>query len=162
MTDGTEVGILGKSVDPGLLPDFATWLSVNPGHGISTYVSPELKPEHFFAVAALLSPAIIVYHGGIFLRDDFDTSRFRGFFYQTKGNLTAVEKVMNHQHIRNVAKSLADAPFALVQAVGEVVKFSLEAWLRYVLPDQKIIVDLQCGTDDVEVTFFCRRDDICS
>jgi hypothetical protein len=109
-------------LDSGLLPDYANWLSVNPGSDISDCVRPELKAEHFFAVASILTPAIIEYQGCLFLQDCFDLPRYRSWVKQTNGNLTSVESVMNHRHVRNIARSLREAPFPLIHSMAELIK----------------------------------------
>lgn len=140
-----------------LLPDYARWISFNPGYSLSTYVRSELKLEHFFAVASILSPPLIRYHDGLFLEDGFDPSRFASWLQQNNGDITRVERVMNHRHIRNISQSLKEAPFPIVLSAGKIIRNCLEAWLRYVHPDINTEVDMVCAHDDVEVTFVSKR-----
>jgi len=158
MPNASKVGTHQQSKpETELLPDYANWLLSNPGHSLARYARSGLKAEHFFAVASILCPPLIEYEGGLFLEEGFDPTRFAAWVRQLGGDLTKVERVMNHRHIRDISQSLNVAPFPLVLSAGLIVRDCLDAWLRYLHPDIPTAIDMSRKDDNVEVTFTCIR-----
>ena len=144
-------------IDPALLPDYSAWLAVNPGLTLGQYARPLVQLDHFFAVASLLWPEVIQHEGGLFLADSFTVPSFEAWFRRPAGDLTAVERVMNHRHMRDLLRSLDDAPWPILVSAGALLRSCWEARLKQLYPQIPTQVVVLHSDYDVEVTFSVVR-----
>lgn len=143
-------------VDLASLPDFAAWVEVNPGYTLAQYAYPVIKPDVFFAVGSLLWPTLLRHCGGLFLEDDFSVPQFDQWLAQTS-NLTAVERVMNHRHMRDMLRSHDGAPRALLLSAANLTQQCWQARLHQLCPNTPAVVEVYETDSDVEVTFYVIR-----
>jgi len=144
-------------VDPTLLPDLAGWLAVNPSETFDEYAHSAIQLDHFFVVGSLLWPNLVRHRGGLFL-EGFNVNRFNQWFTQSS-SLTAVERVMNHRHMRDMLRSLDDAPRAVLVSAATLMQQCWEARLKQLSPDVPTKVEMYQTEHDVEITFYTIRTD---
>ena len=105
----------------------------------------------------MIWPEIVWHENGLFLADSFTTSSFDDWSRATAGNLTAIERVMNHRHMRNALQSLDDAPWSVLVSAGALFRECWEARLKQLYPQTPTQVDVFHSDCDVEGTFFVVR-----
>ena len=130
---------------------------MNPGFTLCQYARPLVQLDHFFAVASLLWPEVIQHEGGLFLANGFTLPSFEAWSRQTAGNLTAIERVMNHRHVRDLLRSLDNAPWPVLVGAGALFRDSWEARLKQLYPQIPTQVAVLYTDYDVEVTFSIVR-----
>ena len=153
MTEPTDP----RLVDPALLPDYSAWLASSPGLSLSGYAYHQVKLDHFFAVAAILRPEVIQHAGGLFQAEGFTTRGFDDWFRATSGDLTAIERVVNHRHVGDLLVALSDAPVPVLVSAGALIRECWEAHLKQLYPQVPTRVEMFCSDYDVEVTFVTVR-----
>ena len=144
-------------VDPALLPDYSAWLAANPGLTLGRYARPLVQLDHFFAIASLLWPEIVRHEGGLFLADGFTVAGFEAWSRKMAGDLTAIERTMNHRHVRDLLWSFDSAPWPVLIAAGALLRDCWEARLEQNHPQTPTRVAVFHSDHDVEVTFSAVR-----
>lgn len=157
------VATIGKNIDfTEPIPELKDW---NSGRGIDieSWIGCQGDHKHLIAYARILWPNFTEHDGCIFLGDCVDEENYRAFLAQTKGNKTAVEKVLNHRHIVDIfSRSHREMPSTeVVVYVGRLMKEIWRAKLDRDFPDRKIKVTFPEGVfEDIleyEITFFQER-----
>jgi hypothetical protein len=148
------------------LKDYQPWYQ--EGHDLFTYASTILTPDLAIASTKLFWPDFVVYRDCIFLGASM-SDRSKGiaddWITQLKANLTAVERVMNHQH---VGEDLMREPFeslgyANVAYFAQILMKTWGAALRDQFPDRECVVEgwkegsEEEGYQDYTITFFQKR-----
>ncbi len=143
-------------VDPALLPDYAAWLAVNPDISLITYAHSLIQPDLFFAVASLLWPRFVRHRDCLFLEDGFSVVAFDQWFHAT-ADLTAIERVMNHRHMRDISKSFDAASRPVLLSTATLIQQCWEARLAQLCPQNTSRVELVHSDYDVKGTFYTVR-----
>lgn len=107
------------------LKDFSSW---NEGKSddekitLLEYATFVTTPDILFAMDALLSPEIIHYEGGVFIKDKFDKEIYS--LWKAKNlSILETEKVMNHIHLKTVLQSDCDDFEVARQSAHIICKF---------------------------------------
>jgi hypothetical protein len=145
-----------------LIPELKDW---NGGAGIDIdqWISCEGDHKHLIGYARILWPDFVEHDGCIFLGNEIDQDNYRSFLTQRKGDKTAVEAVMNHQHIVDLfSRSHHETPTReVVLYVGRLIKEIWRTKLNHDFPGRKMIVsfpeDEIENLLDYEITFFQER-----
>jgi hypothetical protein len=157
------VGMSGENIDfTDLIPELKDW---NGGTGIDieSWIGCEGDYKHLIGYARILWPDFTEHDGCIFQGDSVDEENYRAFLAQTKGNKTAVEKVLNHRHIVDIfSRSHHEMPSAsVVLYLGRLMAEILQAKLNRDFPDRKVTVTFPEGAfEDIleyQITFFQER-----
>jgi hypothetical protein len=145
-----------------LIPELSQW---NEGKGIDIdqWIVSVGSFEHAIAYGHLFWPEFIEHDGCIFRLDHFDNKNYQNWVKETKGDKTAVEKVMNHNHLGEIF--LYDPKRTMYQEIY-LAKFMKELWeckLARDFPHLPAVVELyDCETEgdnwvDCQITVFLRR-----
>jgi hypothetical protein len=145
-----------------LIPELKNW---NSGEGIDIdgWISCEGDHKHLIGYARILWPDFIEHDGCIFLGDRISEESYQAFMAQTKGDKSAVEAVMNHQHIIDLfSRSQHERPTRkVVLYLGRLLREIWQAKLSRDFPTRKITVTfLDDEVEDLleyQVTFFQQR-----
>lgn len=144
-------------IDPALLPDYSAWCTVNPGLTLAQYARSLVQLDHLFAIASLLWPEVIQHEGGLFLADGFTLSSFETWSREMAGNLTAIERTMNHRHMGDFLRSLDDAPLPILVSAGTLLRDCWKGRLEQFYLQMPTQVAVFHSDHDVEVTFSVVR-----
>jgi hypothetical protein len=143
-----------------LIPELSRW---NNGKGISVdaWISGEGDYEHLVGYSRILWPNFVEYDQCI-LRAGFSKKSYKGFLQQTKGNRTAVEAVMNHEHVLDLFVNAEPKPTReMVLYIGRLLKEIWQAKLSRDFPGKAITVsfpeDYSEDLVEYEITFFQVR-----
>jgi hypothetical protein len=148
------------------LEDYQPWYQ--EGHDLFTYATTKLTPDLAIASTKLFWPDFVEYRDCIFLgasMSDQSKSTADTWITHFDGNLTAVEHMMNHQH---VGQDLMSYPFeklgyANVAYFGQMLVKMWGAALREQFPDRTCVVEgwkegsEEEGYQDYIITFFQKR-----
>jgi len=147
-----------------LIPELAKW---NNGKGISVelWINGLGNFEHAIAYGRLFWPDFVEYDGCIFLSQYFDIENYNNWMKSTKGNKTAVEKVMNHRHIVDYFPNSPKPQPTKEQMVyfGNYLKELWDCKLKRDFPERNIVVEFFEGEDvvddvyDFEILFYQNR-----
>lgn len=158
--------------DEPLRPDISELTDYRPWYqdesGLFTYASLKLTPDLAIASTKLFWPDFVVYQDCIFLgasMSDQSKQIADDWIRQLNGNLTDVERVMNHQH---VGQDLMGYPFetlgyANVAYFGQMLVKMWGAALRDQFPDHPCAVEgwkegsKEEGYQDYIITFYQKR-----
>jgi len=102
----------------------------------------------------LFLPQLIEYDGGIFLEDHFEKSDFEIWKTHLNGDITAIEKVINHVHIEDLVLYPEDLDFKQLLYLGQSVAFMWEHYLKTIYPNCKFKVTCDSEFSSVVVTFY--------
>jgi hypothetical protein len=139
-----------------LIPELSLW---NNGKGINakSWINGIGNFEHAIAYTTIFWPGFIEYDDCVFQTDHFDKHGYRDWLTHTSGNKEAVEKVMNHLHLRDLFPNTNEATNEQVSYLAEILKQMWECKLRHDFPDRKIVV-LLTGDYDLQITFYQPRE----
>ncbi len=145
-----------------LLPELARW---NNGKGISvdSWVNAIGSFEHAIAYGQLFWPEFIEYDDCIFRKSVWDLKTYEGFHKQTRGDKTAIEKVMNHLHLGDLYPNAAARTMAQESYLAELLREIWSCKLHRDFPDLDVVVELfECENDgedwsDCQITIFRKR-----
>jgi hypothetical protein len=118
--------------------------------------------EYLVGYGRIFWPEFVEHDDCIFFANRFSEENYRGFMEQTKGDKTAVEAVMNHEHITDIFYNAEPKPSReMVLHVGRLLKEIWQAKLGRDFPNRKITVSFpEEYQDDLlhyEVSFFQER-----
>ena len=143
-----------------LIPELPLW---NNGRGIDigSWTTCVGRFDHAVGYGALFWPEFIVHHGCV-LFADFRRESFDGFMVQTRGDLRAVETVMNHRHIVDLFSERAGASEEVVLHLGRLLREIWSCKLQRDFPDRRIVVSFpEMPVEDLgeyEITFYQPRE----
>jgi hypothetical protein len=142
-----------------LLPQLRTHWAAND---IDQWIGIEGNHEHLVGYGRIFWPDFLEHDGCIFWRNRFTEENYKGFMAQTKGNKTAVEAVMNHEHILDIFPNPPNKPSReIVLYVGRLLKEIWQAKLDREFPGRRIKVSFpEEFSEDLlyyEITFFQER-----
>ncbi len=140
-----------RVVDPTLLPDYAAWAAVNPGISLHLYVSLAVQLDYFFATGSIFWPQFIRHEGGLFLAEGFSVTNFETWLSRPT-DLNPIERVMNHRYMRDLLRSLDDAPWPILISAGALVEECWEARLNQLCPDVAAKVEGYQSDNEFEMT----------
>ena len=123
-----------------LIPELAQW---NNGTGIdaNAWISCIGRYDHLLGYISILWPEFALYDGCVF-QGLPDPKNYEGFMEALGGNKTAVERVMNHQHILDIFHN-SDFPLTEDAAVviGRILKEMWSCKLARDFPDRAFHVE---------------------
>jgi hypothetical protein len=145
------------------LDDYREWYE-KERISLKTYAAHKLTPDLAIAVTKLFMPDFMEYEGGIFFADDFREGTFHTWKKQLNGNMTEMEKVMNHRHIDDLLpgleKPLSDRNLFYF---GSVLYQMWKAALNLTFPEKHVVIvapetmEQFLEEGDFVITFFQER-----
>jgi len=145
-----------------LIPELKDWNNGN-GIGIDGWTSCEGDHKHLIGYARILWPDFIEHDGCIFLGNSVDEDNYQAFLRRNNGDKTAVEAVMNHQHIVDLfSRSRHERPTReVILYIGRLMKEMWQTKLDSVFSGRRIRVNFpEDYLDDLleyQITFFQER-----
>jgi hypothetical protein len=124
---------------------------------IFSYVSDMCSPEDMLLFCRVLFPDFVIFRGGIFLSRSFDVSVFNSWFEKLDGNMTSVERLMNHTHLYDLFSGcLEDVSDAIFLQLAEVLAVSWRLVLKDKFAEVDFSVNVTCSDRDYGpvVTFY--------
>jgi len=129
---------------------------------IDQWISIEGNYEHLVGYGRIFWPDFMEHDGCIFWKHRFTEENYKSFMVQTKGDKTAVEAVMNHEHILDIFSNPPNKPSReIVLYIGRLLKEIWQVKLDREFPGRQIKVSFpEEFSEDLlhyEVTFFQER-----
>ncbi len=145
-----------------LVPELARW---NDGNGISidSWINGIGNFEHAIAYGHFFWPEFIEHDGCIFRKNVWNLQNYQAWLTKTRGDKTAIERVMNHLHLSDLYPNAAESTTAQKLYLAGLLKEIWECKLKRDFPDLEIQVELvECennGEDwsDCQITISRRR-----
>lgn len=97
------------------------------------YIHYYIHPDVVTAVGRLLVPALVEYEGGVFLQDQFTLSGY-SHWKEELGDIIAVEKILNHQHVYDLFGTTGEITEASFERVANLMAQTLRLTLRDSFP----------------------------
>jgi hypothetical protein len=140
------------------LRDYMEWYTYRHQHiSLASYALVHMTPDILIAVTKLFWPDFVVYENSVFRADNFTESSYQDFMRELKGDLEAVEKVMNHVHIADLLISLKETPYTLSQAnrryLNQTFAYFLQCALKVQFPDRQFQVETEDDPENEETVF---------
>jgi hypothetical protein len=137
------------------LKNFQKWQEVNGADfSLWDYMFRVSKAELAIALSTLFWPDFIEYEGGVFLAQVFNLE----VYYQWKKNLdndlTAIERVLNHQHIDDLFSGSEKVGINNLAYLGQVIAQMWESRLKSLYPSRHFEVICNRDEQTVVVTFY--------
>lgn len=132
-------------------------LQIGEETNIFDYISNTINPENVYLMGKyIFFPDISRFKEGFFLRERISEDVYNTWFYQLKGNISDIEKMINHVHVYDLfghAENISDEVFL---EIGKQIALSWKMYLQYLFPSNSFIVDFNDGSDDYgpTVTFY--------
>lgn len=111
------------------------------------YIAYFVRPDIIRLVGRFLMPAFVEHEGGVFLSDGFTLSGYSDW-KEKLGDVTAVERIMNHRHVCDLFitdDQISDESF---EAVAKLMAQSLRLALLGSYPDRAFDVYVSNDDDD--------------
>jgi hypothetical protein len=140
-----------EDLDPGDLRDYLQWAAVNPGFSLTAYAYHKLTPDLTVAVTRLFFPSFTSHAGGVFFADGFDAVVFDQWMAHFHGDLTEVERMMNHRHVRDLFGCSEQMSEAAIRYVGSILAQCWSCALRSQLPEVRAVIRGEWNEDDQDV-----------
>lgn len=113
-----------------------------PKQNSREYVNNELTPFDLLYVGDLLFPKVIEHSGCLFLEDHFTEDHFRTWHHELKGDLTAIESLINHVHVYDVFdKASLDTPEWVFEEAAQLLFRSWKMFFEASYPAWNIVVE---------------------
>ncbi|MCD8486380.1 MAG: hypothetical protein LRZ84_06445 [Desertifilum sp.] len=136
------------------LKNFQRWRRLNESQfSLWDYLHRVSRVEVALAYTKLFLPDFIEYEGGIFLKEAFSQDFYEQWKVTLDGDMTAIEKVMNHQHIDDLLPGAEQVGIDNLLYLGEAIAQTWDSRLRSVYPDKPFNVECQEDDCTVVVTF---------
>ncbi|WP_256575416.1 MULTISPECIES: hypothetical protein [unclassified Pseudomonas] len=124
---------------------------------IFSYMSAICKPEDCLLFCRLLFPDFFISQGAIFLNAKYDHEVFLVWLKKLDGDISAVEKIMNHTHMYDVFSGCTDEVDDVVfEQLADTIAFSWRLVLKDKFPGCNFSVEVSNSDQDYgpTVTFY--------
>lgn len=111
------------------------------------YINYYVHPDTVAVVARLLFPAFVEHEGGVFFQERFTLSGFSTWKAQL-GEITAVEKIINHLHIYDIFALVDEIPESSFKGVANLMAQTVRLALRASFPDRQFYVYVSDSDQD--------------
>lgn len=111
------------------------------------YINYYVHPDVVTAVARLLVPAFVEHEGGVFLQGQFTLSGYSSW-KEKLGDITAVEKIINHQHVYDLFGMTDKIKETSFEGVANLMAQTLRLALRDSFPDRSFNVYVSSTDQD--------------
>lgn len=150
-------------LDAALLPDFTALRSeAHWEYTFKNYIETRGSVELAAAFAKLFWPDLIEHRGCIFRADGFTESSFDDWWKHANGNHTAVERVLNLLHVRELVPSDTSVlDRSVYRYIGETLAAMWGCRARLLYPSRALIAryeDLNEDGTDSEPTVYLYED----
>lgn len=148
--------IQSKQVQPNLqqLKNFQRWQAVNgDGFSLLDYLAQTSRMETAIAFTKLFWPDFVQHEQGIFLKEQFSLERYIQWQKELQGDITAIEKVMNHLHLDDLLPGSEKVGQENLLYLAETLQQMWESRLKILYPQQDFDWILNHDDATVVMTF---------
>ena len=146
------------SLNTDQLLDFQQWKKSNSSDfSLWDYLSCVANVEVALAFTKLFLPDFVEHEDGIFLSEVFNREIYDQWKATLGNDITAIERVMNHQHIDDILSGTDKVGTDNLFYLGQAIKQMWESRLKSLYPDRRF--EVCCNRDDytVVVMFYQLR-----
>jgi len=138
------------------LKDYLAIRERNPGFRLSEYAWLKLTPDVLVSTMAILWPTFIMRNGGMFFEEGFSEKVFHQWIAHFNGDIHETEKMMNHQHIRDLIQSDNRLPDSVVRYLGQALVCFWQVAIHAQFPDLSVVVmsEWDAENNDVVVSIY--------
>lgn len=122
------------------------------------YIFQHVHPDIASAVGRLLLPAFVEHEGGVFLKEGFSLEGYSKWMAEL-GDLTAVEQMLNHQHVYDVF-AMERIPESSFEGIAKLMVQTLRLALNTCFKERRFNIELSNTEEDYGpvVTFYSVLD----
>ena len=138
------------------MSEFQQWKKANgDDFSLWDYLSGVANVEVALAFTKLFCPDVVEHDGGIFLSETFNQEIYEQWKAELENDITAIEQVMNHQHIDDLLPGADRVGIDNLFYLGQVIRQMWENHLKARYPKQDFQVS--CNHDEYTVVVtFCQ------
>lgn len=138
------------------LDDFVLWRTKNPGLTLLEYAYHNLSTSMAIAVTRLFWPELVMHKGGVFLADSFSEAVFDAWNSKLGGNMRAIEQIMNHAHLVDMARSFRALGVQSQKYLIDVISNCWRGRLKQAYPDLNFCIQVEPEADGLDnvITFW--------
>ena len=137
------------------LKDYRAFRDLNPGFTLSEYAWHKLTPDLLVSTMAILWPKFIMHNGGVFFEKSFSDKGFEKVFHDWmahfNGDVHEVERMMNHNHVRDLIMSENRLPDSVVRYLGEALACFWQAAVNAQFPNLSLVVKSEWDAENNDV-----------
>lgn len=138
------------SLNTDRLLDFQQWKKANGGNfSLWDYLFGVANVEVALAFTKLFLPDFVEHEGGIFLSEVFDREIYKQWKAKLGNDITAIEQVINHQHIDDILSGTDKVGTDNLFYLGQAIKQTWESRLKSVYPNRRF--EVCCNRDEYTV-----------
>ncbi|MFB2833384.1 hypothetical protein [Floridanema evergladense] len=143
-------------LNPEQLIDFQQWKQANGDEfSLWDYLFGVANAEIAIAFTKLFLPDIIEHEGGIFLAQAFNKEIYEQWKAKLGNDITAIEKVMNHQHIDDLLPGTEKVGIDNLYYLGNALSQMWTSRLKSLYPERNF--QISCDRDEYTVVVtFCQ------
>lgn len=133
------------------LKDYSLFKKKNPDFRLSDYAWYRATPDIIVSLMTVLWPKFMVFNGGVFFEEGFPEDVFRQWMNQFGGDVRKTERIMNHQHVRDLIRSEDRLPDPLVRYLGDALVCFWAAAASAQFPQLPIVVTSEWDEENSDV-----------
>ncbi len=120
------------------LPDYRAWrANYDPKPGIDAYLSEHLSVTAAAFLAQLLAPEFKLVRDCVLVSQRFDQANFDEWWERQKGDVPAIESVVNHLHLWDIFEPSGDAENRALDWLASKVARAWELHAAAQFPDRE-------------------------
>lgn len=106
----------------------------------------------------LIWPELVTFRGGVFIADAFSPAVFDSWSSSLGGNLTEIERAINHVHLCDLAYSFKMLGAENLEYLATVISSCWRCRLKQAYPDHDFCVETSAEADGIDytITFYHR------
>ena len=133
------------------LKDYLAFRATNPGFRLSEYAWHKLTPDLLVSTIAILWPKFVMHHGGVFFEEGFSEEAFQKWMAHFDGDVHKAERLMNHQHVRDLIHSENRLSDSVVRYLGAALVCFWEAAINSQFPNLSVVVTSEWDAENNDV-----------
>lgn len=147
-----------KPLNPELLTDFQQWKQANDeDFSLWDYLSGVATVEMAIAFTKLFWPDFVEHEKGIFLAEAFDVQIYQDWKEKLGCDISAIERMMNHQHIDDLLPGADRVGIENLVYLGNAIATMWESRLQSLYPGREFQVNCDRDEYTVVVTFHSKN-----
>lgn len=143
-------------MDLSKLPQLQGWLTDGKEFHLYSFLLSTVTVGEAAAVSTLFWPEFTEYRGGVFLGFTFEQRGVDIWFDELKGDMSAVEGVVNHVHLWDVFAPKSEAEYAVLNDLAQRIAAMWRAALKSAFPSREFIVAVADASEDYGPTISLR------
>lgn len=138
------------------LPQLQDWLRDGKELHLYSFLRSTVTVGEAAVISTLFWPEFTEYRGGVFLGFTFEQRGVDIWFDELKGDMAAVEGIVNHVHLWDLLAPKSESEYAVLGDLAERIAAMWRAALMVAFPSREFIISVADATEDYGPTIAVR------